>query len=774
VFEANGLTNLGMLANTTGDPLSAIPFLQEALQLYRSIEYVNGEQIALAQLAAAYAAIGEPRLAFSTLDTALQLSRQTGQRDEEARNLEQLAALHRDAGNVKHGLNLYHATQQLYEELGLGSERGTNLLRIAEIHMFLGDLDNARLFATQALEQHRIVGDRFEELNDVVLLAEIESSAGTSYDLARYIHDARTLAAELDAPSSRLLVTLMEARIADSDQDNSSVLHLLDDVEDDLARSGPEAEAEAYGMLARAHARLQRFDSATFFGRRAVAAAERVRQNFGSGLLRTSYAAKHAGVYGDLVSALLHLDSLEEAFSVIDAARGRAFVEHLTAKEHDLPERDSTTHAYAESELLLRQIDRLVSTLTDLENLPVEERNPDALADVDRRVRDARSLYQSQMVELEERIGSTAALLGVGGVALGAVQGALSPDEALVEYLVTASRVWVVVVRNDDAQVFSSEIDEEDLVSRVRLAHGLVADPDAPTELTQEVLEGLHTSLIGPAKRSGAFAEASQLIVVPHEVLNYVPFAALWDGAEGTYLVEEYGLLHLPSASALLALRQPALVSIDSETDVLGMPAALFAPLAASLPASSAEIRAIREIFSQSDEHVNDRATEARLRTALTRGDLAHVATHGVLNVRNPMFSRIQLARGTRDEARDDGRLEVHEVLSIPIASPLVFLSGCETGAGVAWRTEYSRGEDYATLAQAFLFAGARNVVATLWRIDDMGGAVFAERFYENLRRFGPSEALARAQRGMILHRAFGSPYYWSGYRLSGGGQSVR
>jgi CHAT domain-containing protein len=65
-------------------------------------------------------------------------------------------------------------------------------------------------------------------------------------------------------------------------------------------------------------------------------------------------------------------------------------------------------------------------------------------------------------------------------------------------------------------------------------------------------------------------------------------------------------------------------------------------------------------------------------------------------------------------------------------------------------------------------------VVATLWSIDDMGAAAFAERFYENLRQLSPSEALAQTQRDMIVLEPYGSPYYWSGYRLAGTGELAR
>jgi CHAT domain-containing protein len=99
-----------------------------------------------------------------------------------------------------------------------------------------------------------------------------------------------------------------------------------------------------------------------------------------------------------------------------------------------------------------------------------------------------------------------------------------------------------------------------------------------------------------------------------------------------------------------------------------------------------------------------------------------------------------------------------------------VFLSGCETGVGEAWSSGFARGEDYATLASAFLYAGAGSVVATLWRIDDRGAAELATRFYRHLQDRAPAEALTLAQRDLLRSESFRRPYYWAGYRISGDG----
>ncbi|MHC4065949.1 MAG: CHAT domain-containing protein [Planctomycetota bacterium] len=79
-------------------------------------------------------------------------------------------------------------------------------------------------------------------------------------------------------------------------------------------------------------------------------------------------------------------------------------------------------------------------------------------------------------------------------------------------------------------------------------------------------------------------------------------------------------------------------------------------------------------------------------------------------------------------------------------------------------------GVNSTTLALAFLYAGADNVVATLWPVEDEGAAAFAARFYAELQDSDPVFALARAQRELISHPEYSEPYYWAAYRLAGAG----
>jgi CHAT domain-containing protein len=423
--------------------------------------------------------------------------------------------------------------------------------------------------------------------------------------------------------------------------------------------------------------------------------------------------------------------------------------------------------ALSENESLLRRIDTLVSRMDVLEEAPPRERDDATRAQgrvLALELAAARSAYEAALVRVAERDGAGTAMLGSRRVSAPEVQAVLGSGEAVLEYFVTPHRVIGFVLTTGAMRTFATDGPLEDLARRVRLARDLLGAPDVDPGELAAVLRGLHAILVAPAERAGMLRDARRLIIVPHSVLAYLPFAALEQEGTGRYLVEDHALQLLPSAAALVVLRRTGGPMRGSAP---GVPAKAFAPFPATLPGSAREVRLVGRTIPGSVIRSGRKATEADLRRALSDGGIVHVATHGVMNVRNPMFSRIELARGA-EGPEDDGRLEVHELLDLRIRSPLVFLSGCETGVGAAWSTRFARGEDYATLAQAFLYAGAGGVMATLWRIRDAGGAAFAETFYARLVSQPPADALAAAQRDLLHSSSYAAPYYWAGYQLSG------
>src|SRR5262245_42090026 len=97
----------------------------------------------------------------------------------------------------------------------------------------------------------------------------------------------------------------------------------------------------------------------------------------------------------------------------------------------------------------------------------------------------------------------------------------------------------------------------------------------------------------------------------------------------------------------------------------------------------------------------------------------------------------------------------------------LAVLSACETGLG-----EAAGGEGMLGLQRAFQVAGAKTVMATLWKVDDEATQQFMRRFYQNLwlRKMDKLEALRDTQRWMLRQEdgKYRDPFYWAAFVLSG------
>jgi CHAT domain-containing protein len=377
-----------------------------------------------------------------------------------------------------------------------------------------------------------------------------------------------------------------------------------------------------------------------------------------------------------------------------------------------------------------------------------------------------RNAYEALVARASGGSRSPAVSLLGGRVALKDVQASLANGEALLEYLVTPSRLLIFVVTRSGITACEGRNDAASLSARVRLARDLIQQSRGDS-VANGVLRALHGVVVAPAEACGSLRGISRLVVVPHGVLTYLPFAALIDGASGRFVVEKYALLYASTAAAFVAMRS---VTVRADRQVQPAGGAVFSPFPNELPGTREESNGFLRAIKRSSAWVGSAATEQRLRAAVESGALVHLATHAFMNAGNPLFSRVELAGNRGGPPADDGRLEVHELLSLRSSSPLIFLSGCETALGAAGSTSFDSGEDFTTIGQALLFAGARNVVATLWRINDIAAAELARRFYESLRTLSPAESLAMAQRGMIADPRFRSPYLWAAYQTSGAG----
>jgi CHAT domain-containing protein len=160
---------------------------------------------------------------------------------------------------------------------------------------------------------------------------------------------------------------------------------------------------------------------------------------------------------------------------------------------------------------------------------------------------------------------------------------------------------------------------------------------------------------------------------------------------------------------------------------------------------------------------LGNEATETAFKKSVNHR-IIHLAVHAIANNTSP--DRAAFVLLSDPQHGEDGFLYPSEIVQLPLDADLVVLSACDTAVGPV------EGEEgISTLARAFLLAGTRTVVSTLWTIDDDSTLYLMKVFYSELsRKKSAPEALRVAKRSML--KAFGPrkavPYYWAGLTVEG------
>lgn len=283
-------------------------------------------------------------------------------------------------------------------------------------------------------------------------------------------------------------------------------------------------------------------------------------------------------------------------------------------------------------------------------------------------------------------------------------------------------------------------------------------------------LAALSETLLG-----GVEIKASELLISPDGLLRYLPFEILAAGDEP--LVERARVSYLPSASifpSLAAARElpdRVATALARPTPIAGgsRPAELMAErfALADLPATESELAALdRWLGGPARLLAGPAATESALRESAAIGSrVVHLATHTVIDERAGRGAAILLT----PEEPDDGVLYPREIAALDLNVELTVLAACRTAI-----SEDDAGSSIAGLTGAFLSAGSRGVVATLWDVGDQATAVFMEQFYWHLGKGATAaEALRRTKQRLRQDPEWSSPHLWAAYVLVGSGVPV-
>ena len=363
---------------------------------------------------------------------------------------------------------------------------------------------------------------------------------------------------------------------------------------------------------------------------------------------------------------------------------------------------------------------------------------------------------------------------------LAKVQDDLKPDEVLLEYVLGDPNSFCIAVSRRTANVRVLPVGRKDIEN---LVQQFVDEIRAKKNGIEEGKQ-LYRFLVEPISETST---GKRFIVVPDGILNLLPFEALLDG-DGQYLLKSRVVSYTPSATILDLLRRaenqqqaprPFLGVGDVAYENQGgagskMTAAntvrkriehgvanLSGVPLHDLPRTREELHDIGKIVGRDAVILlGAGATETALKNEpLNEFRVLHLAVHGFADPQYP--ERSALVLGADPKAGEDGLLQVREIKRLRLKAELTTLSACDTGVG-----KLQGEEGVSDLAEAFLMAGSKTVVASLWSADDTFASALMERFYQ---RLALGEATSSALRGakLDLLTKYGgqvSPFYWAAF----------
>jgi CHAT domain-containing protein len=351
------------------------------------------------------------------------------------------------------------------------------------------------------------------------------------------------------------------------------------------------------------------------------------------------------------------------------------------------------------------------------------------------------------------------------------VQRILAPSVLLLEYVLADPSSYCLLISRDAVRVLA-------LKSKGELQPIIAAYLEAANSKTPALSEAraLYDVLIRPIREA---ERARTLIIVRDGQLHLVPFDGLRDPS-GRYVAESKTVLYSPSVTTFFLLAQEKQRPRTANRALLAVGGIPYSrsPISTSslnrgdgrqrfvdLPASGDEVAIARTALAGSNSSLllGASATESAFKNAVGQYRAVHLAVHGFADTTFPDRASLVLLSDPR--TGDDGFLQASEVVQLRLDADLVVLSACDTAVG-----PLQGQEGIANLSKAFILAGARTVLSTLWQVDDSSSLFLMKRFYAHLmEKRSPAFALAAAKRDML--RTYGRkaiPYQWAGFTIEG------
>ncbi|MCB9451161.1 MAG: tetratricopeptide repeat protein [Anaerolineaceae bacterium] len=716
IDAANTLTSIGLLYQRQGKSGQALDYYDQALAIQRASSDQMGEANTLDLIGQLYQSQGRTTLALDYLSQALELAQQLGIHRVQGQTLADIAGIYRVQGETSQALAFYEEALAIMDERDNQGGKGWTLTWMAGIYSDQGQRDLAKDTFDQALAIHRQVGDPAGESTVLVAFAMMAWEDG-DYDQALALFDQAIMIRETVNDEANLM----------------------------LARVLRGMLYEATGQRDRA---IAAYEMVTETSEQVVSGGA-----LDTAITNLSQQFQNRMAYQRLAVLLAQND--DPVLALDYAERGRAILTRNQLQSGGIDFRANADQSLLQREQELRL--RLQEAQDVVDSLKQDlSATRDSIQAAEQALDDARRDYDLHLDTMQLQGGFLERELSFQTATLERIQAAIPDDTTLLVYVISASLdfgrhneirksvVFLITAHGLDAvflDVTAEEIAEwNDTFAADRLNNTLV-------------LRNLYDRLITPI---ADHLTTSHLIISPDGPLNYVPFAAL-QAPDEHYLINDYSISMVPSATALVLLSQRKEPASSSPALVLAQSNAPGLPL---LTHANLEALDIADLFSITPI-LN--ASETELRQAVPGSRVLHISAHAELDPFAPLYSVIYL----REDDDNDGRLEVREVYGLDLAegTELVVLSGCETGSG-------GDGEDFGLLNRAFFAAGAEKVVSSLWQVDDAATATLLVAYMRaRATHLNDAEALRDAM--LETRERYPQVYYWASFALNGLPESV-
>jgi CHAT domain-containing protein/Tfp pilus assembly protein PilF len=419
-------------------------------------------------------------------------------------------------------------------------------------------------------------------------------------------------------------------------------------------------------------------------------------------------------------------------------------------------------------------------------------------------------LYQ-QKASIEERIDQTypvyqEARYGDSLTTVHSIQQVLDNSTSLLSYFVGDSAIWIFAIGRESFDVVTvpKVSDFEVRVHRARKALRAMDRKAYPSDAY-----ALYQMLMRPIENS--LGDRQRLIIIPDGCLYYVPFEALvtalpagaknpsggWEYTSLPFLIRSREISYAHSARLYAHFRDRETTHTKETLSFLG-----FAPvfrdttqvpsgppdktLLASndlsglrsltvngkkfreLKYSEEEVRQIAAGFQSRGypgvAYIHSDATKETFRRNAGAYRYIHLATHGYIDEDHPSLSALVFTPQADALFSDDGLLYAGEAYNLQLDAELLVLSSCESGVG-----KMARGEGVLAFTRGFQYAGARNIIYSLWKVLDKQTKELMQEFYGGvLNGKRVSQALREAKLKMVRNHATAFPLLWAGFVLLG------